>query len=121
MDVTNYAIICDISQIWYRGPPVLPENFTLASPPPQLTHSSQPTQHLLIMSTNWSVSFDETLAEYIVKYTLACGDPAARAQILLDCQEDIINSPLCEEQDIELPQHLCQVIISFHRVTSVHM
>ena len=66
------------------------------------------------MSTNWSVSFNEILDEYIMKYILACGDPAAHAQIFLDCQEDIINSPLCEEQDIELPQHLCQVIISFH-------
>jgi hypothetical protein len=66
------------------------------------------------MSTNWSVSFDETLAEYVAKYIEARGDSATHAQILLDCQENITSSPLREEQDIELPQHLCWVIISFH-------
>jgi hypothetical protein len=67
-----------------------------------------------IMSTNWSVVFDKTLAEYVQQYSEAYGDIAARAQVLKDCQEDITNSSLLEEQVIDLPQLLCQVSISSH-------
>jgi hypothetical protein len=66
------------------------------------------------MSTDWSILFDETLAEYLQQYIMARGDPATRVQILKDCKENIIKSPLCEEQGIELPEHLCMVSISFH-------
>ena len=67
-----------------------------------------------IMSTNWSILFDKTLAEYVQQYSKAYGDIAARAQVLKDCQEDITRSPLHEEQVIDLPQLLCQVSISSH-------
>jgi hypothetical protein len=66
------------------------------------------------MSTNWSVVFEKTLAEYVQQYIEAQGDSAARAQVLKNCQEDIIKSPLHKEQTIELPQHLCWVSISSH-------
>jgi hypothetical protein len=65
------------------------------------------------MSAHWSVIFFETLAEYAQQYIEACGDQAARVQILKDCQEDIAKSPVHKKQDIELPRDLCQVSISF--------
>ena len=64
------------------------------------------------MSNNWSVLFHKTLAEYVWQFVEARGDPAARAQVLKDCQKDITKSPLHEEQVIELPQHLQLVSIS---------
>jgi hypothetical protein len=101
-DVTYSA-----SQIWYRN---LPENFPLFL----TTTVNYLSNFSITMSTDWSVLFDETLAEYVQQYIEACGDTAARAQVLKDCQEDITKSPLHEEQDIELPEHLCWVSILFH-------
>jgi len=67
------------------------------------------------MSTVWSILFDETLTEYVQQYIWAYGgNSAARAQILMDCQKDITESPLHKEQAIELPENLCWVSISFH-------
>ena len=66
------------------------------------------------MSTNWSVIFDKTLAEYVQEYSKAYGDIAVHAQVLKNCQEDIKKSPLHEEQVIDLLQLLCQVSISSH-------
>jgi hypothetical protein len=66
------------------------------------------------MSTDWTVLFHETLAKHVQEYIEARGDPAARAQILNNCGEDITKSPLHGEQVIELPQHLCSVSIPFH-------
>jgi hypothetical protein len=66
------------------------------------------------MSINWSVVFYPTLAEYVQQYIEAQGDPAARAQVLKKCQEDIVKSPLHDGQTIELPQHLDWVSISPH-------
>ena len=71
------------------------------------------------MSTNWSILFHETLAEYIQQYLRAHRDPAACAQILKDCWKDITKSSLLEEQVIELPEHLCLVSILFYWVTYV--
>jgi len=78
---------------------------------------SVPTSHFnfsTIMSTDWSVLFDETLAKYVQQYIEARGDPDARAQILQNCQKDITESSLHEKQDIELPEHLCRVNIIFY-------
>lgn len=66
------------------------------------------------MSTHWSTLFDETLAKYVQQYIEAYGDKAACAQVLEDCKEDITKSSLHEEQDIELPEHLCSVSISLY-------
>lgn len=66
------------------------------------------------MSTDWSILFDQTLAEYVQQYIEAYGDTAARVQILKDCEEDITKSTLHEEQVIELPQHLRWASISSH-------
>ena len=79
----------------------LRKNFLSSEP----THCNQ-LSHFLIMSAHWSVLFDETLAGYVQKYMEAYGNPIARARILKDCREDITKSPLHEERDIELPQHL---------------
>src|SRR6267154_2959493 len=70
----------------------------------------------IVMSTNWSILFHETLAEYVQQYIGARGDLAARVQILKDCQKDIAESTLHEEQVIELPDHLHWVYIPFHCV-----
>lgn len=67
-----------------------------------------------IMTTNWSVLFHKTLAKYVWQYIRAHGDPAARAQVLSDCQKDIRKSPLHDELDIDLPDDLRWVSISFH-------
>lgn len=69
------------------------------------------------MSADWYVIFFETLAEYAQLYIEACGDPAARAQILKDCQDVITKSPLLKNQAIELPQLLYWVSLSIHGVT----
>jgi hypothetical protein len=66
------------------------------------------------MPAEWNVLFDKTLAEYLELYVRAHGDAAARAAILKDCEDDITNSPLHEEEDIKLPEHLRLVSISFH-------
>jgi hypothetical protein len=66
------------------------------------------------MPADWAVLFYETLAEYLQPYIQAHGDPAAREAILKDCEDNITNSPLHEEEDIELPEHLCLVSISSH-------
>ena len=69
----------------------------------------------IAMSTyHWSVFFDETLLEYVQQYIKACGDPVARAVILRDCEVCITDSPMHEEEDIELPINLGLVSISFH-------
>jgi hypothetical protein len=114
----------DASQIRCRNFPVdlrttrrssigdLPDFFSLISnlPPPQTTTFNIST----VMSTDWTSIFFQTLTKYVMKYIGARGDQAARAQILKKCGEVIMNSPLHEEQKIELPKALCYVSISFH-------
>jgi hypothetical protein len=59
------------------------------------------------MSTyHWSLFFDETLLEYVQQYIEARGDPVARAAILKDCEDSIADSPVHEDEDIELPENL---------------
>ena len=72
------------------------------------------------MSTHWSVPFDETLVKYVWQYIEAHGDSATHAQLLKDCQKDIAKLLLHKEQDIELPENLCQVSTVFH-FTELHM
>lgn len=67
-----------------------------------------------IMPTNWSVLFHKTLAKYLWQYIEAHGDPTARAQVLNDCQKAIRTSPLHDELNIDLPDRLHWVSISFH-------
>jgi hypothetical protein len=97
------------SQFWYRNLPVF---FSLFSnlPPPQTTTFNIST----IMSTDWTTIFFKTLTKYVLKYIEARGDQAARAQILKKCGKVIMDSPLHEEQEIELPEALCYVSFSFH-------
>jgi hypothetical protein len=66
------------------------------------------------MSTDWCVLFFECLAEYVQQYIEARGNPAARMQILKDCQVAITKSSLHEDQVVELPEHLHLVRPSFH-------
>ena len=65
------------------------------------------------MSTDWTAVFFKALTKYVLKYIEARGDLAARAMILKKCGEVITNSPLHEEHDVELPENLCYVSISF--------
>jgi hypothetical protein len=66
------------------------------------------------MPADWGVFFYETLAEYLQLYIQAHGDPAACEAILKGCEDNITNSPLHKGGDIELPEHLRLVSISFH-------
>jgi hypothetical protein len=80
-----------------------------------LPKSQLPTvSDFFIMSTDWSLIFDETLTKYLQQYIVAEGDSAARAQVLKNCEEDITKSSLHDKEVIELPQHLCWVSISSH-------
>jgi hypothetical protein len=74
----------------------------------------QPQYISIIMSTDWRVIFDKTLADYVQQYIEARGDSDTRAQILKDCGENIVKSPLHDKQAIELPKDLCWVSISFY-------
>ena len=38
-----------------------------------------------ILSTNWSILFDKTLAEYVQQYSKAYGDIAAYTQVFKNC------------------------------------
>ena len=51
---------------------------------PKLTNTN-PYNISIVMSTYWSILFDEALAEYVQQYIVACGDTAACAQVLKDC------------------------------------
>jgi hypothetical protein len=64
----------------------------------------------------WDVIFYDILAEYAEQYIEARGNPAARAEILEDCAEEITISPLHSEkkEKIDLPEDLSEVIFSFH-------
>jgi hypothetical protein len=66
------------------------------------------------MSTEWNVVFYETLAEYLNPYKNARGDSAARARIIENCAEEISNSSVVDEENIDLPADLSQVSFSFH-------
>jgi hypothetical protein len=61
--------------------------------------------------SNWSVLFDSILFKYVQEYTRARGNIASRAQILKDCKDEIVNSPLREDAAVELPPGLCLVSI----------
>jgi hypothetical protein len=101
--------MCDASHFWYYS---FPKSLTLFQTPNLPTISA-----FFVMSTNWSVLFYQTLAEYVQQYIEAQGDPAARAQVLKNCQEVITMSSLHKEQSVELPQHLDWVSISSYWVT----
>ena len=68
------------------------------------------------MPANWSVLFYKTLAKYAQQYVEARGDIAARHQILKDCEDDIIKSPLRKKHVVELPDSLCYVSIFFTKL-----
>ena len=63
---------------------------------------------LLIMS-NWSVLFDSILFNYVQEYARAHENVESHAQILKDCKGEIINSPLHEDNAVELPSGVCLV------------
>ena len=56
---------------------------------------------------DWSVTFYDTLAEYVQAYIEA--EEEVRAQILITCRDEITESPLLQEQEVELPTSLCLV------------
>jgi hypothetical protein len=68
------------------------------------------------MSTNWSINFFKPLSKYVKRYIKARGDPVARAKILKKCGKVIAASALQKEQDLELPENLCYVSISFCQI-----
>src|ERR1700755_3477683 len=75
-----------------------------------------------IMSTHWSIPFFETLDKHVKEYINTYKDPAARTQVLRNCRKDILDSPLLGDKNpnIELPQHLCLVRVSFHYITCAY-
>jgi hypothetical protein len=66
------------------------------------------------MSTDWSRTFFEILNNHVDGYMAACGVPADRAQVLKNCAEEIVESPLQKRVAIELPENLCWVSSLFH-------
>ena len=67
---------------------------------PQLTLA----HHVKLVS-----AFNSILFNYVQKYARARGNIKSRAQILKDCKGEIINSPLREDNAVELPSGVCLV------------